>query len=242
MIEKKFITAQKQEFMIMESINKFFGKGKVGDVRIERTPIGEKIIIYTSRPGLIVGKKGENIQQLVQTFKRDYGLEAPQIEVVDVSNQFDAKSVGEQIALSLERFGPLGFKIVAYRMIEKLSRMGCLGAEIILSGKLPSERARSLRFAFGYMQKTGDFAMNVDSANVTAQTLPGTVGIKVSIIPPDAKISDQIKLDKAMVQNELKKQLIVEEIKEVEEKKPGKKKERKKREKKEKKENGNIKK
>jgi small subunit ribosomal protein S3 len=201
MIEKKFVSAKKQEFMIKEYVFEFFGKGRVSNVRIERTPVGEKIIIYTSRPGLIVGKKGENLQRLVQIFKKNFGLEAPQIEIADVENVWDAKSVADQIALSLERFGSLGFKIVAYKMMERLAHAGVLGAEIILSGKLPSERAKSWRFAYGYMQKTGELTGKVDLAKTTAQTLPGSIGVKVSLVPANAKIPDQIKLDKTMLEN-----------------------------------------
>jgi len=201
MIEKKFVSAKKQEFMIKEYVFEFFGKGRVSNVRIERTPVGEKIIIYTSRPGLIVGKKGENLQRLVQIFKKNFGLEAPQIEIADVENVWDAKSVADQIALSLERFGSLGFKIVAYKMIEKLAHAGVLGAEIILSGKLPSERAKSWRFAYGFMQKTGELTGKVDIAKTTAQTLPGSIGVKVSLVPANAKIPDQIKLDKTLLES-----------------------------------------
>ena len=71
-----------------------------------------------------------------------------------------------------------------------------MGAEIKLAGKLPSERAKTWRFKKGYLKKVGDSAKVVDTATAVARTRPGTVGISVSILHPDAKIHDQIKLVK----------------------------------------------
>ena len=64
MIEKKIIKAKKDEFATKEFIKKEIGKGKISSIKIERTPIGEKIILRTSKPGLVIGKRGENIQDL----------------------------------------------------------------------------------------------------------------------------------------------------------------------------------
>lgn len=75
---------------------------------------------------------------------------------------------------------------------------GALGAEIVLSGKLPAERAKSWRFAQGYLKKTGEPAKEVNRALSQAITIPGVVGIKVSILPPTAKIHDRIVIDEAL--------------------------------------------
>jgi small subunit ribosomal protein S3 len=73
------------------------------------------------------------------------------------------------------------------------------GAEIRLSGKLPSDRAKSWRFASGYLKKTGDTANIVRKAQSIAQTIPGSVGIKVSILPPEAEIHDRIIVDEELL-------------------------------------------
>ena len=73
---------------------------------------------------------------------------------------------------------------------------GAQGAEIKLSGKLPSARAKQWRFSQGYLKKVGDSSKVVDQAGAVAQTKTGTVGINISILHPDAKIHDQIKLIK----------------------------------------------
>jgi small subunit ribosomal protein S3 len=196
MIEKKFIAMKKIELEIKEFIKEMLGKGKISNIKIERTPVGERIIIYTSKPGFIIGKKGEAIQDLTSLLKKKFALENPRLEIAEIEKvEFDAKSVADQIALSLERFGAGSFKIIAYKALERIKDAGALGAEIVLSGKLPSEKAKSWRFSFGYLQKTGEINI-VNSAESTAQTKPGTIGVKVSIVPAGAVIPDRIELDK----------------------------------------------
>ena len=195
MIEKKFIEIKKNEYLIKEYINQELGKGKISDVKIERTPIGERILLFTCRPGVIIGRKGESIQRLTDVLKKQFKLENPKIEIAEIEKvDFDAQTVADQIALSLERFGSSSFKIVSYKFLERIKRAGALGAEIILSGKLPSAKARSWRFAFGYLCKTGHPTEMVNSAMARAETKPGTVGVKVYILPPDVKMLDKIEV------------------------------------------------
>lgn len=209
MMEKKFVEARMEEFMIKEFIKAKIGKGKVSDVRIERTPIGEKIIIVTAKPGLVIGRGGEVIQELHDSLKKKFKLENPQIEVSEIiAPIFDAQTVADQIAIALEKFGPLSFKLIAYHEMEKIAKAGALGAEIRLGGKLPSERAKNWRFAFGYLKKTGGSLDIVNSAKATAFTRPGVIGIKVSIVPKDAKIPDKIELNRELIEKVLKEKIV----------------------------------
>lgn len=206
MDERKTVKFKKDEFATKEYIKKSLGKGKFSKVRIEYTPIGEKIIISTHRPGLIIGKGGEKIAELTMVLKKQFKLENPHIEIDEITNpEFDARIVADEIALSLERFGPLKFKVVAYKALEKIMKAGALGAEIRLSGKLPSARARTWRFAQGYLKKTGESANVVDKAQSRAETKPGTVGIKTFILSPYAILKDKIDINEELI-NKLKTQ------------------------------------
>lgn len=200
MEEKKTVDFKKEEYRVKEYIKQELGKGKISKVRIDYIPIGEKIIISTHKPGMVIGKKGERINELTINLKKNFKLENPQIEIEEIMiPDFDAQIVADEIALSLERFGPLKFKVVAYRMLQRIMKEGALGTEIVLSGKLPSSRAKTWRFTQGYLKKTGDNAKVVDRAFARAETKPGTVGVKVSILKPDAKLLDRIKLDDELV-------------------------------------------
>ena len=204
MEERNTVKFKKEEFAIREKIKENIGKGKISNVIIEYTPVGEKIIVSTSKPGLVIGRGGEKIQELTEMLKKNFKLENPHIEIDEILvPELDAQINADEIALGLERFGPLKFKVLAYRSLQRIMKAGALGAELRLSGKLPSSRARSWRFAQGYLKKTGDSAKAVDRASARAQTKPGTVGIKVSILKPDAILKDRITVDDAMI-NKLK--------------------------------------
>lgn len=201
MEEKNIVKFKKEEFSIREFIKNNLGKGKVSRVRIEYTPIGEKIIVSTHKPGLVIGRKGEKIQEITEALKKKFKLENPAVEIDEIMvPEFDAQLMADEIALGLERFGPLKFKVLAYRTLDKIMKAGALGVEIRLNGKLPSSRAKAWRFAQGYMIKTGEPAKVVDRAKARAQTKPGTVGIKVSILNPHAKLIDKIIINDKLIE------------------------------------------
>jgi len=214
MEERKIVQFKKDEFAIREYIKNNLGKGKVSKVKIEYTPVGEKIVVSTSKPGLVIGRKGEKIEELTRILKTRFKLENPHIEIDEILKpELDAQLMADEIALGLERFGPLKFKVIAYRTLQKIIGAGALGTEIRLNGKLPSSRSRNWRFAQGYLKKTGDPAKVVDRAQARAETKPGTVGIKVSILRPDVVLKDQIKINDELI-SKLKMNSIQEEVEE----------------------------
>ena len=111
MEERKTVKLKKDEFAIKEFIKKFVGKGKLSKVKTEYTPIGEKIILSTHKPGLLIGRGGEKILELTNILKKQFKLENPHIEISEITQpEFDAQIIADEIAQSLERFGPLKFK------------------------------------------------------------------------------------------------------------------------------------
>jgi small subunit ribosomal protein S3 len=222
MEERKFVKLKKEELAMKKHVWRSIGKGKVSNIKVEYTPIGEKIIVSTDKPGLIIGSRGERINELTETLKKKFKLENPHIEIDEVPNaSFNAKLVADKIALSLEKFGNLRFKSIAYRELTNIMKAGALGVELRLNGKLPSDRAKSWRFASGYLKKVGNSAKVVDKAHSTALTKLGITGINVSILSPDAKLHDKIEIDeaiKASINPE-----IIEEVKEIKPKKKRKK-------------------
>jgi small subunit ribosomal protein S3 len=173
--------------------------GKISRLDIEYTPVGEKIIVSTSRPGLVIGRRGEKIEELTQILKRRFKLENPHIEINEIDQPlFDAQLVADEIAMSLERMGNLKFKVIAYRKLQDIMKAGALGCELRITGKLPSERAKSWRFAQGYLKKAGESRKEIDRAEATALTKTGIIGVKVAIMNPQARIYDQINIDSKM--------------------------------------------
>ncbi len=200
MEEKNVVKFKKEEFAMKEFIKTSLGRGKISRVKIEYTPVGEKVIISTHKAGLIIGRSGERIEELTRTLKTKFKLENPHVEIDEIRNpEFDAQITADEIALGIEKFGPLRFKVIAYRTLQKIIDAKALGAEIRLSGKLPGARAKSWRFAQGYLKKIGESAKVVDRAQARAETKPGTVGVKVAILSPDAELKDKIIINDELI-------------------------------------------
>jgi small subunit ribosomal protein S3 len=197
LIERKFVAQKFKEFQIQEYITQSLQNVGHSHTKMVKTPLGEKIIIFTSRPGLIVGKKGQNIKQLTKTLKKRFDLENPQVEISEVENpNLDAHIVAEKIVDALEKFGSQKFKAISHKIMADVMRAGALGIEITISGKVPSARAKSWRFYTGYLKKCGDVAiMGVAKADAQAQLKTGIIGVKIRIMPPDINLPDDIKIN-----------------------------------------------
>ncbi len=153
-----------------------FTKGKISKIKIEYTPVGEKVVIFTNKPGMVIGRGGERIEELTTTLKKRFTLENPYVEISEIREpEFDAQIMADDIALAIENFGPLKFKVIAYKTLQKIMGAGALGAEIRLSGKLPGARAKSWRFAQGYLKKTGEiFFLLLSKMDSAVQQLRST--------------------------------------------------------------------
>ncbi|MEK6951576.1 MAG: 30S ribosomal protein S3 [Nanoarchaeota archaeon] len=234
MIERQFVKQKLKEFLIQEYIASKLAKTGYSHTEVKRTPLGEKVIVYTTRPGLVVGKKGETIQKLTSVLKKKFRMENPQIEIGEVESPYlDVSFVCDKIVSTLERFGSKGFKSVGYKTLQMMMDAGAMGAEIVISGKVPSARARSWRFSAGYLKKSGDTALTkVKRAESAANLKSGVVGVKVSLMLPDTRLPDHIE---PKVQEQKKVEIKEEKLEEVkaeiknEEKPKEKQKERKKR-------------
>ena len=204
MIEREFVAQKTKEYYIKKFIESKLSKVGLSSIKLKKIPMGEKIIIETSKPSLIVGSKGTNIKELTLTLKKEFKLENPQIEINEVKNIFlDPIIVADKIAGSLERFGSARFKGVGHKIMENVINSGALGIEIVLSGKIPSARAKSWRFYQGYLKKCGQSATEIKSAYAYAQLKSGTVGIQVRIMPPNLILPDDISIkDDELIQQE----------------------------------------
>ena len=126
------------------------------------------------------------------------------IEIKEIIDPIlDAQLVSDEIALLLERKGSLKFKVIAYRMLQDIMRAGALGVEIVLSGKLPSDRSRSWRFSHGYLKKTGSEVKLVEFGKASAYPKAGAIGLRLSIVRPGTKFSDKIDYNEFKIYKEL---------------------------------------
>jgi small subunit ribosomal protein S3 len=213
MIERKIIAQKFKEFQVQQYVKNNLGKVGLSNIKLKKTSMGEKVIVSASRPGLVVGRGGATIQKLTRDLKATFKLENPQIEIDEVKDfGLDAAVVAESIVAQLERFGTQRFKGIGHKSLETVMRAGALGVEILISGKIPSSRAKTWRFVDGYMKKCGDIAITgVDTSKQFACLKTGVVGVQVRIMPATTILPDKIVLKKDVDVNAP----IVEEVKET---------------------------
>ncbi len=190
-IKKYFIEKSINKVAIDEYLAKHFYRAGYAGVDIQRTPLGSRVIIYAERPAIIIGRRGAIIKQLAQIFEKHFGLENPQITVTNVENpELNARIMAFRLAMALER--GYHFRRAAFAALRRIMAAGALGAEIVISGKLTSERARYEKIRAGRVYKVGQqVATMVDRAVAHALLKPGIYGVEVIIVKP-VKPVDQI--------------------------------------------------
>lgn len=194
MIEKKVVGDKFTEYSVSRFIDQTLGDVPIQNVTFEQTPSGERITVYTSAPGLVIGREGSNIRKLTQDLIDKFAFKNPQVKIGEVKNEnLSAQIVAKSIANNLSRFGSQKFKLTGFKALQNVMYAGAMGVEIRLTGKLPSSRAKSWRFNKGYLKKTGyvsDFVVDKAIEHVTLKS--GVVGIKVQIMLPDTPLPDKI--------------------------------------------------
>jgi len=191
---KHFINEYVKKAEIDEFLWKEFERAGYGGVNITRTPLGTNIVIYAMRPGIVIGRGGETIKNLARVLEEKFNLPNPQISVAEIEiPELNPYVMASRIAAALRR--GVHFRRVGFWALNRIMSAGALGAEIIISGKLRTERARVEKFRDGYIPKSGEPAMRyVRKAVAHVQLKPGIFGVKVLIVSPDAEFPDEVKI------------------------------------------------
>lgn len=191
---KHFIEESVKKTEIDEFLRNTLEKAGYGGVSITKTPLGTHIVVYTMRPGLVIGRGGETIRELARVLEENFQLPNPQISVAEIEiPELNAYIVASRIASALKR--GVHYRRAGYWALNQVMEAGALGAEIIISGKLRTDRARYEKFRKGYMPKSGDPARKyLRKAEVSVQLKPGILGVKVLLMPPEAKFPDQVQV------------------------------------------------
>jgi small subunit ribosomal protein S3 len=229
-MKQHFVNQAIKEVEIEEFIKTQFPQGDYSSTELQRTPLGIKIVIYTNKPGRIIGKGGKNINDMTEAIKQRFNLENPQIDVKMIRNpNLDAKIVAKQIASALEK--GYNYKKIGNLTLKRIIDAGAVGAQIIISGKLGGGKGMTGKFVEGYLKHCGQPAKElVDYGFEEAQTKPGKIGVKVRIMKEFMDVTGAI-VKKETEKEKAKPEEVPEGVKEEpekEEKKPKKKEEKKK--------------
>jgi small subunit ribosomal protein S3 len=178
--EDKFAELLYEDIVLRRYLMKRFEHASLSKVAIERTVKKVNVNLFTARPGVVIGKKGEELDRLKGELQFLTGKEI-YISVHEIKRpETDAKLVAENIARQLEK--RVSFRRAMKRAIQSAMRMGVEGVKIQVGGRLGgAEIARVEKYAEGRVP-LHTLRADIDYATAIAKTMYGAIGIKVWIM------------------------------------------------------------
>jgi len=152
-----------------------------GGVEVSEGPLGVRLTLYVTRPGLVIGRRGIGIKDISDKLSSKFKLSNIQISVAEIEvPELNPRVVCHRIANSMQRGTP--FRRTAIWALNQIMNAGALGAEIIISGKIRSERAHYQKFVAGVVPKSGEISRVAVLRGTTSVLLKaGLFGVKVKI-------------------------------------------------------------
>lgn len=152
-----------------------------GGVEVQKTPVGARITVFVTRPGLVIGRKGTGIKDLMAKLEQKFGLQNPQISVLEVTTpELNPNIMSNRIAQLIER--GTAFRRAAMWSLNTIMNSGALGVEVVISGKLRTERAHFEKHTIGVVPKSGDMAGHIVTTGMSqVLTKMGLMGIQLRI-------------------------------------------------------------
>lgn len=183
---RNFADKLNEDITLRRYINHRLANAGISRIEISRTAKKVTLTIHTSRPGIVIGRGGEEVERLRSEIRRLLDQEV-QLNVSEVKRpELDARLVGDNIAQQLLK--KISFRRAAKKSIQATMRMGAEGIRICLSGRLGgSEMSRTETFREGRVP-LHTIRADIDYAMVEAKTTYGTIGVKVWICNGEAAI------------------------------------------------------
>lgn len=174
-------------------------RGGISKVLIERTLKRIIITVHTSRPGIVIGKGGSEVDQLKEEIKKLTKKDV-QINIFEIKRpELDAKLVGMSIAQQVE--GRISYKRAIKMSIASTMRMGAQGIKVVISGRLNgAEMARTEQYKDGRIP-LHTFRADIDYALTEALTVYGKIGIKVWIFKEEVYGKRDLSINMGMGDN-----------------------------------------
>ena len=195
-VAKDLIKERVRRVQVHQHVQEKTARAGFGGLSIQRTPLGTHIRISAERPGLVIGRKGGDIQKLTDELERKFEYENLQVEAVEVSNfALNPLIMASKVANALER--GWNYRRAGNSMLQRIMDSGARGCQITIAGKLTGLRHRTEKFVSGHIKFCGEPALQLMNVGIAqAKLKPGTIGVKVAIMRPDAKLPDEIEIVK----------------------------------------------
>jgi small subunit ribosomal protein S3 len=168
-----------QDLEVRSFLRKKLANASVSRIQIERPANNARVIIHTARPGIVIGKKGEDIERLRQEISKMLGVPAT-VSVEEIRKpELDAYLVAESVAQQIER--RIMFRRAMKRAVTNTMRLGALGMKICVAGRLNgAEIARTEWYREGRVP-LHTLRADIDYGLAEAKTTYGVIGVKVWI-------------------------------------------------------------
>src|SRR5436189_2450829 len=177
--EKEYANLLHEDLVLKKDLKKRFSHAGVSKVDVERAANKLKITIFTSRPGIIIGRKGQEVDKLKQDIQKKTGKEVF-VNIQEILKpELDAQLVSESVALQLEK--RIAFRRAMRKAVDAALRFGARGIKVRVSGRLNgAEIARSERYLHGQLP-LHTLRADIDHGTSEAKTAFGQIGVKTWI-------------------------------------------------------------
>ncbi len=176
---RDYVNQLHQDFALRDLVRKEAPRAGVSRVEIERFPGKVKVVVHTAKPGILIGRKGENVKKVRQSLEALVGKKID-LEIKEIkSPDLDAFLVAANIADQLER--RISYQRAMKRAIQQALRQGGQGIRVEVSGRLSgAEMARTVNMREGRVPRQ-TLRADIDYAQTEALTTYGRIGVKVWI-------------------------------------------------------------
>lgn len=189
---KEYVNQLHQDLALRDVVRKEAPRAGVSRVEIERFPGKVKVVVHTAKPGVLIGRKGDNVKKIRQNLESMVGKKID-LEIKEIkSPDLDAYLVAKNIAEQLER--RISYQRAMKRAIQQAMRQGALGVRVEVGGRLSgAEMARSVNMREGRVPRQ-TLRADIDFYKTEALTTYGQIGVKVWIYRGDKlpEIEEQV--------------------------------------------------
>jgi small subunit ribosomal protein S3 len=189
-----------EDLKLKKYLSERLGQAGVSRIVIERPAKKARVTIHTARPGVVIGKKGADIEKLRADLAKMTGSEVS-LNIVEIRKpEIDAKLIADNIAQQLER--RVAFRRAMKRAVQSAMRLGALGIRINCSGRLGGAEIARMEWYREGRVPLHTLRAEIDFGESTAKTTYGTCGVKVWVFKGEIMAHDPMALDKRAMEHQ----------------------------------------
>ena len=197
---RDFANLLHEDLKLKKYLTERLGQAGVSRIVIERPAKKARVTIHTARPGVVIGKKGADIEKLRSDLAKMTGSEVS-LNIVEIRKpEIDAKLIADNIAQQLER--RVAFRRAMKRAVQSAMRLGALGIRINCSGRLGGAEIARMEWYREGRVPLHTLRAEIDFGEGTAKTTYGTCGVKVWVFKGEIMAHDPMAVDKRASENQ----------------------------------------